>query len=503
MLICRDVIEGRRVYYEMIEKKASDQEREIFKTLHYKKEKKGNGLCFSVAYSTNGNKEFTESVVIPQTSDLSAATLYSISYALKLLLIYNLSINKKGFAYDQIETDEMIKFFSGIDFVGYSGVEYKFSLKRNLSTVKDYFSKLITYAHIKTPYINVSKEPSSIYKHIEEIFATKPRNHLNPVKDYITPEEYNKLYKYAKENSNPCFSIILKLMYEYGLRINEILGLTIEDIELLSEQKAIILRNRSSDNKFQKAKVFIQYEIPIKGDLSKELSEHIKFVLQCVKSGNYLGNIIADIYEWLTASKNDKNYYIMLDISANKKLRLLSLNTWNRFLKEAFNTNSIAYDYTLENSLSKVIRNGFGVYHAVYADPPVDPEELRLMMRLSKVSLVNKYYQVKPVEANVKYEFESNEVERRIIKFISEKGIEATDITKTRAKTLETIDGAIQKRLNKVEELLNEIEECDVTLAKISEDTGMSKQTFYNNPIYREYIDEYKKKYEETKKKIL
>lgn len=508
MLVCRESLdEGKQVYILTNTDFPDKPSQYIFE----------GASCFisdnSISFGLNiyiDGRPIYDKKEIPNNG-FSQSTIRAIKYAFKILMTYKTLNGKKNYEFDERETEELIRFTAGIDFIG-KGIEYSFAIKRNLSTVKDYFSKYITYGNIITPYNKDANNTSEIYKIIEKVYSTKPRDYINVSKDYITPNEYKKLSAYINDSGNPCYRIILKLLYEYGLRIREILGLTKKDIVKRERRPSYLdIFHKGSTLQKEEAKDNYKYEIIInKKDLSfgldivyineelyNEIRDYIEYLTNRIEDGNYRKHIFS---EHKDKNEESSNFYLMLDLTAkNQKLRLLSINTWNKFLEEAFDNCLINYDYRMRNTLSKVVRNGYGRYHAIFSDPPKEPEELCEMMRYTKVSSVLKYYTEIKEEEKVIYEFETQDAERRISKFIFDNRIDVSRISNSQMKALEKIDKSIQNRLNRVLELKNKIKKCDVTIATISEDTAMSKQTFYNNSIYKEYIDLYKQEYEKIK----
>lgn len=536
MLVCRDMLEGSKQIYQLVEDSLNEEGYVILTFDILQSFSTHNYIEFNLGVFDNIGGATAKPFRIPNNG-YSDATIKSIKYALKPLLIYETVNGKKDDKiFNEKETEELINFMAGIDFIG-EGIKYCFTVKRNISTVKDYFVKLIRYGGIKTVY-NDGDDISELYNAIEKIYSQKPRDYINAPKDFITPNEYERLNEYAGGSDNPCYGIIMKLLYQYGMRIGEILGLTCEDIKKERKEPSytqlfqknsdsnneeddvrftyeIWIRNRGSDKIYQHAQSLIREEtmadgktkrkyskdfdiIFINEEFYEEILHYIGIISDRMKEGNYRKHIIAD-----TKQNNEdyRNFYIMLDLTAkNGKLRLLSLDAWNSFLIEAFNNCSIKYDFKMKKTLSKVVRNGYGRFHAIFSDSPKEPEELCRMMRYSKVSQVLKYYSEIETEKELEYEFESGDAERRISKYIYDNRFDVSDISKPQFKVLEKIDQAIQKRLGRVEKLKKEIKECDITIATIAEDTSMSKQTYYNNDIYKGFVETYKKEYEELKK---
>lgn len=102
-----------------------------------------------------------------------------------------------------------------------------------------------------------------------EKFKTNKSNFTNKyeyVPKYINVDEYTKIYNEIKAVNNEFKSrnlLIIDCLFKLGLRLGEVLGLTFEDIKHNPDYKEadyLILRNRTSDKKYQSAKGCIKVE---------------------------------------------------------------------------------------------------------------------------------------------------------------------------------------------------------------------------------------------------
>lgn len=247
---------------------------------------------------------------------------------------------------------------------------------------------------------------------------------LRTVPKYISPNNFRKLYKLAIKNKDKTAKLIMHLMYGYGLRLGEVLGLTMEDIieDYYNETLVpiIILRNRISDKKFQFAKnlphvidkkdynsanyQLEKTEIIITYELYEELLEYIEEIhtqaIEKYESNYNLG--IADIVS--IKNKPDLNHYIFL----NRYGKVLSDQTWNNSLKKYFSDAKIPLDLDMkENNLSYRFRHGFAMFHARFSNHPVDILSLQKLMRHKRVSSTMIYFNPTPEdEFKIKTEFQ-------------------------------------------------------------------------------------------------
>lgn len=191
-----------------------------------------------------------------------------------------------------------------------------------------------------------------------------------------TSKKYNKKTKKIERKYGIREEIIVRLMFENGLRIGEVLGLTLEDIG----ERKIYIRNRVSDKPYQKAKTAMkvshkddyeadgyddyQYGYFIIRPKITTLSK-INRYLQTV-SLPYLSKKCRDRY--LEDAKADTvgdgsnlegdNYYIFLNSQASP----LTFNGWNKILREIFEEVGLIVDKeTREHNLNHRFRHGFAM----------------------------------------------------------------------------------------------------------------------------------------------
>lgn len=244
------------------------------------------------------------------------------------------------------------------------------------------------------------------------------------VPKYISPAEFQILYKLVQENNDKETGLIIHLMYGYGLRLGEVLGMTVEDISEIQQNlqtiPVIYLRNRTTDKRFQFAKglphvidtreyktsdyIKSKSKVEITYDVFEQLYEYIDEVHQKAKDKypkNYAtGN--ADIVS--TRNKPEWNHYVFL----NRYGKVLSDETFNNHLKQYFIKAGISIDSGYrENNLAHRFRHGFAMFHAKYSEHPVDALKLQKMMRHKSINSTMVYYNPTPEdELQIKTEFQ-------------------------------------------------------------------------------------------------
>jgi len=189
-------------------------------------------------------------------------------------------------------------------------------------------------------------------------------------------EKYNKKTQSMEKKYSIREEIIVRLMFENGLRIGEVLGLTLEDID----DSKIYIRNRVSDKSYQKAKTAMK--VKTKDDYNADGYDDYKYGYFIIKpkrttlskinrylqqvslpylskkcSEKYLENAKADTVGDGSNLEGD-NYYIFLNSHGTP----LTFNGWNKILREIFEEVGLIVDKeTREHNLNNRFRHGFAM----------------------------------------------------------------------------------------------------------------------------------------------
>lgn len=364
----------------------------------------------------------------PLTSRSKAA------FALRLLYCF---LSLSGSKVNQINEKtfrDLLFFLRGINT---NPEQYSMKTQRSNNTVNGYLSVYRSYfvfAGIHCDAIFKSHTVSS--DHVLELNPSSPsrkkyNNNLktpnynsDTVPKYIGPEDFKKIFKTVIDQGDTQARIILHLMYGYGLRLGEVLGLTIEDIREVRDNgkllPVLMLRNRMTDAKYQFAKGLPhvidsrQYaskdyraatqRIIITYTLYEELIDFIEET-HSVAMEKYPENYdkgIADIVS--VRDKPETNHYVFL----NRYGRVLSDQTWNNTLKKYFEIAGIPIDIDVrDNNLSHRFRHGFAMFHARFSKHPADTLSLQKMMRHRSIASTMVYYNPTPEdEYKIKMEFQ-------------------------------------------------------------------------------------------------
>ncbi|MGL5764894.1 MAG: tyrosine-type recombinase/integrase [Sarcina sp.] len=278
--------------------------------------------------------------------------------------------------------------------------------------IKDspFFERSSTYSIVSDPLTDMD------YQKYNYSINEKMPTPIRQVPKYISTQEFATIISELHTNYsiptnlNPYEECIIRLMYEAGLRLGEVLGLTGEDLvcEFIDGKPnfLVYIRNRFTDRKDQNAKGCMkitnrkQYHSSAYSELrygfqivsiSKDLYELIETYIENSHAlalerheQNYQQYTIADT---VTTSKmfDGDNYYIFL----NSQGKPLSYQTWNNKLRTIYSTVGIHIDSkNRKNNLSHRFRHGFAMYNVQYLHLNLLELQIAMRHKSSKSTLV-------------------------------------------------------------------------------------------------------------------
>lgn len=252
---------------------------------------------------------------------------------------------------------------------------------------------------------------------------------LNVVPIYITKPQMESIIS-AIRGSNKDYiqskrdEIIVRIMYEGGARIGEVLGITLEDIEFAESVKSdtgeayeygvIKIRNRITDNLTQRAKTVptartaynpknpdLYEEVFVSKELIEQIEEYVELstgeanVFSKAKKGKIVekrkrrkskyDDARADAVAGYRKNGKD-NYYVFL----SKYFKPISQSGWNKTLKEYFIKAGVPLDSNHKSQgLNHRFRHGFAM-RLVHAGCKM--EDLQRLMRHSSPESTLVYY---------------------------------------------------------------------------------------------------------------
>lgn len=229
------------------------------------------------------------------------------------------------------------------------------------------------------------------------------------VPKYVSPEEFRKLLRLARDAGDDTAEMVMRLTYVFGLRLGEALGLTIEDItEVLDGGDyvpVLVIRNRASDRDFQHAKgkrhpisaaeytsqgyIDSRDEVVIDYDTYDRLVRYVNEThgrAMRERPDDYAKGR-ADVVS--TNDAPETNQYVFL----NRYGRPLSGQTWGNHLRRYFERAEIPLNWDRKrDSLSHRFRHGFAMFHAHFRPNPVGALELQEMLRHKCLSSTMVYF---------------------------------------------------------------------------------------------------------------
>ena len=221
------------------------------------------------------------------------------------------------------------------------------------------------------------------------------------IRPFIYPEELKNLILLAKAKNDYQAIILFCLMYFYGLRIGECLGLTVEDIVLRRKNyqpsPTLLLRNRLSDKSFQFAKglfhpksykdyngkSYPSQKVVLTMNFYEKFTMFVESVLQYYESKGVLDRSVADSISSSYEKDKSHNHYIFL----NKYGKPLSQQAWNRRLKDYFLAAGIPLDIDVKrDNLNHRFRHGCAMYYLHFAVKKMSVELLSALLRHKSIS---------------------------------------------------------------------------------------------------------------------
>jgi integrase/recombinase XerD len=332
--------------------------------------------------------------------------------ALKFLLCFQTIISKtlKDFSLEDIQN---LKYF----LKGYSPAGNSIGLKlltnRNDGTVNGYLSiyrEFLSYLGHENRYLGETIKSSRVWTEKFKISEPGLKKTME-VPWFISVDNYATIIEVIRNRYGKLEECIVRLMFECGLRIGEVLGLTAEDlvVEKMEGQYVTLayIRNRLSDSndwqaktcmkilsskqygtKSYKTKNYGYQTVVVPRELFALVNDYIEEThpdARIRKHGNYYKYTKAD--HVCKEHAHDVNYYIFI----NSLGKPLSSHLWNRQLREIFSLAGIPVDsHVREHNLNHRFRHGFAMFHIIHRK--CKALELMELMRHTSLESVTHYY---------------------------------------------------------------------------------------------------------------
>lgn len=346
-----------------------------------------------------------------------------VLHALKLLYTFLEIFGLKIEMLTNADAKNFISFLKGIPRQG-TLYSFEFSTHRSNSSINNYlavYRQYLIYLGIidsvllrkqnKSHTIQIPESDLEIKVSNYQIQAKAYTNTISAPK-YISIADFAKLIAIIRRDYTSREECIVRLMYESGLRIGEVLGLTGDDIEVVETPQGqlgyLYLRNRCSDTPDSRAKTCLQvshskqyaskeyntkdvgFQVAIANiNLVNRINDYVN-EFHTITSGqfqlNYLKYNIADRIRKDQPGEL-RNYYIFI----NSIGKPLSANLWNKTLRNIFHKAGLHVDVGVkETNLNHRFRHGFAMFMVKYRH--ISTFDLKLLMRHRSIQSTSAYY---------------------------------------------------------------------------------------------------------------
>lgn len=288
---------------------------------------------------------------------------------------------------------------------------------RSSRTVNEYMNVIRDFARFKgidsiivernslSPFVDLADAMAYASKTYPSSMTNNPHS-KDFIMPYISPEEFVALRSIAIGKKDTQALMLFHLMYFYGLRIGECLGLTEEDFEIrqkhYSPSPTILLRNRLSDKPFQyvkmlyhpqtaadyKAKKYPHQKVLLSMQFYEKIAVFIENTSKELEKRKIRERSVADTI----SSKYEKgeNHYIFV----NKYGRPLTQAAWNFRLKQYFIAAKLPIDTGVKrDNLNHRFRHGCAMYYLRFAEKGqrMTVEQVGHLLRHTTMSSVYSY----------------------------------------------------------------------------------------------------------------
>lgn len=343
--------------------------------------------------------------------------------ALKLLYSYQSIISKELKDFNSTDINGLKIFLKGLSPKG-NVIQFELLSYRSNETINGYLSiyrKFLEYLEVENKALfqkdnrkTLISLPDMDTDHSISKFKSNERIPQNVIEvpRYISVKEFQNIITQVRHHYGKREEIIIRLMYQCGCRIGEVLGATADDFVVEKKDNQYItvfnIRNRFSDKKFQLAKTCMKIkdrkeyrskeyktagygyqQVIIPEDLYELINEYIEEAhskARETKYDNYYKHTIADR---VTTSNeyDDDNYYVFI----NSQGRPLSQVLWNNTLRKIFTNVGISTDKDVkEHNLNHRFRHGFAMFNIQYLN--CREIELKDRMRHNSLLSVSRYF---------------------------------------------------------------------------------------------------------------
>jgi site-specific recombinase XerD len=399
VLVLREYKRGNETYYKLhlIEETGKDT---VINEYNCKSSSKQvDGKTYRILFDSNMRviESAFDFLNYHRIDELKPNTKKQHMQALKLLFCYQDMVKKDLREFSQDELSRFKIFLRGITIPG-SSLSYELKTQRGPETINNYLLAYRDYLNflgctnhflhdVNTNKFSITINDVNVHikKDMQKHNVKKPKEVIE-VPRYISVDEMSKILKVIRKDYTRRDELIVRMMYESGLRIGEVFGSTLDDIKSEKTRggrwsRVIFIRNRVSDKEDQRAKTCMyvyersQYSLPIyseegydcgyqKQQLTRGVAELLEEYIEEERQ-EIINKYPERFNECSLADRVTEeaveypNSYIFL----NSLGRPLSQDLWNRRLREIHNAAGIPTDIDKrEKNLNHKYRHGFAMY---------------------------------------------------------------------------------------------------------------------------------------------
>ena len=275
MIIIKEKHNDNEIFYEseILDNKKSFCTNEIYYRSVIRNK---DGVTYMILYDTHMNPisdvfEFLNFYCSSQSINTRIKSLQ----ALKFLYSFQSIVNKDLEDYKSADINEFKYFLRGYSYQGQS-LSFEFSTLRNSETINGYLSvyrQFLNYLgkenealNAKSPRTTLLSLPDCDVDYKVDRYRSNEKTPIKVVEvpRYINVDQFQQIIQLVRDKHTPREEIIIRLMFQCGLRIGEVLGITADDLVMEeiddTYYPVLYIRNRLSDKFFQQAKTCMKVQ---------------------------------------------------------------------------------------------------------------------------------------------------------------------------------------------------------------------------------------------------
>ena len=422
MIIIREKHSGNEIYYQkVITSENGDISTDIrYRSVTIEKDSVNYYIIYTPLMTIHSKAFSFINVFMSKHADNSKI---KAQQALKFLFCFEKILGKELKDFTPTDISNLKYFLHGYSPKG-QVLQLVLRTTRSNQTVNSYLSiyrQYLSFIGVETSFLQrktsgmVSLKIDDSFPAVKvERYKSSEKTSNNPyleVPMYISVEDFKAIMNIIRAKYSLRDELIVRLMYQCGLRIGEVLGLTAEDVTMEKIDGTYVpiayIRNRVSDKNDQNAKTCMKvYDVKqylsqdyqtinygyqyvvLPKDLYELIDEYIESVHVATRestrqSPRYNDKSFADCVK----NDTEENYYIFLNSIGSP----LHSHSWNELLRKIFIEAALPLDSNKrEHNLNHRFRHGFAMFNVQYLN--CKEVELAERMRHKSIMSVYKYY---------------------------------------------------------------------------------------------------------------